>query len=213
MPCGPSVCYDIDGTGVFILGGCHHSHTPFDIQCTPVLNTLFFFAPCPILLLWFVLWDIYIYIYIKYLFSSLNMVLWHNHVSCRKEPDLFSKHCAQTLQIKRKKKKKKKAIVVTYVFQTSGLKAKKEKKKIYSVSSHVFWSEAWHSKTEIWRVSPAWQHVSPSGPRKARERVLRLLSLCCMLSTHRLPTVSCLLQPPSPSPSPSPSSSSPEFER
>lgn len=123
----------------------------------------------------------------EYLFSSPNMVLWHDSVGCRKEPDLFSKHCAHTLQ-----KKKKIAMVVTYVFQTSGLKA-----KIYSVSSHVFWSEAWQSKTEIQTMRLLHGNVclrqALAGPR---EEVLRLLSLCCMMNTHHFPPVSCLLPPP-----------------
>lgn len=125
------------------------THTPFDIQRTQVLNTFFFtdvvflFAHNPLHPVPSCYFDLCFKI--QYLSSPLNMILWHNFVSCRKEPDLFSKHCAQTLQ-----KKNKIAMVVTYVFQTSGLKAKKKKKS--SVSSHVFWSEAWQSKTEIWTM-------------------------------------------------------------
>lgn len=92
IPCGPSVCYDIDGTGVFILGGCHHSHTHPLTYSAPRFWILFFFCTlsCPATLICVIRYNT--------LFSSLNMVLWHSSVSCRKGPDLCSKHCAQTLQ-------------------------------------------------------------------------------------------------------------------
>lgn len=148
-PCGPSVCYDVDGPVVFILGRCHRSHTPPLTYSAPRFWVLFFFTDVVFLFAHNPLHPVPscyfdLFFKIQYLSSPLNMILWHNFVSCRKEPDLFSKHCAQTLQ-----KKNKIAMVVTYVFQTSGLKAKKKKS---SVSSHVFWSEAWQSKTEIWTM-------------------------------------------------------------
>lgn len=148
-PCGPSVCYDVDGPLVFILGRCHRSHAPPWHTAHPgfeyffFIDVVFLFAQNPLHPVPSCYFDLRFKI--QYPSSPLNMILWHNFVSCRKEPDLFSKHCAQTLQ-------KKIVMVVTYVFQTSGLKAKKKKKKIYSVSSHVFWSEAWQSKTEIWTM-------------------------------------------------------------
>lgn len=92
------------------------------------------------------------------------------------------------------------AMVVTYVFKTSGLKAK----KIYSVSSRVFWSGGMTKQDwDLNYASPAWQHVSPSGPSKARGR--RFYACCLFVAWWTL--ITFLLYPASAS------SSSPKFEK
>lgn len=149
-PCGPSVCYDVDGPLVFILGRCHRSHAPPWHTAHPGFEYFFFyrcgfpfctepFAPCPVMLLWFAFQDTVPFLPFK-----------HDPVTqfCQLQKGarlILKALCSNS-------SKKKIVMVVTYVFQTSGLKAKKKKKKIYSVSSHVFWSEAWQSKTEIWTM-------------------------------------------------------------
>lgn len=79
----------------------------------------------------------------QYLFSSSDTVLWHSSVSHRKEPDLFSKHCAHSHS------SAKNSYGCNICIQDLWFKGKK---KIYSVSCRVFWSEAWPSKTEIWTM-------------------------------------------------------------
>lgn len=146
-----------------------------------------FFAPCPVLLLAFAVHDAVPFL--------LFMVLWHGSVSRRREPDLLSKHCAHS-----RSSAKKIAMVVTYVFKTSGLKAK----KIYSVSSRVFWSGGMTKQDwDLNYASPAWQHVSPSGPSKARGR--RFYACCLFVAWWTL--ITFLLYPASAS------SSSPKFEK
>lgn len=80
----------------------------------------------------------------QYLFSSSDTVLWHSSVSHRKEPDLFSKHCAHSHS------SAKNSYGCNICIQDLWFEGKK--KKIYSVSCRVFWSEAWSSKTEIWTM-------------------------------------------------------------
>lgn len=133
---------------------------------------------------------------IQYLFSpSPNMILWHSSVSPRKEPDLFSKHCAQTLQ-----RKKKKAMVVTYVFQTSGLKAKKKKTTKTTVFLPMF-SDRRHDKARLkseLSVSCMATCVSVSPSKAWGGGFTPVVSL--LHAKHSSPSslypASCLLPPP-----------------
>lgn len=173
-PCGPSVCYGVDGPGVFILGGCHHSQTPPLTYSAPRFWILFFyrcgfpfctrpFAPCPVLLLLFAFQD-------TVLFSPLNMILWHDSVSCRKEPDLFSKHCAQTLQ------KKKNSYGCNICIPDLWFKGKKKKKSLQCFFPCFLIGGMTKQDWNLNYVSPAWRHVSLS----ALARPGRGFYACCL---------------------------------
>lgn len=170
-----------------------HTH-PLDIQRTQVLNTFFFidvvflFAQNPLHPVPSCYFDLRFKI--QYPSSPLNMILWHNFVSCRKEPDLFSKHCAQTLQ------KKKNSYGCNICIPDLWFKGKKKKKKNLQCFFPCFLIGG--MTKQDWNLnyaSPAWRHVSPSALARPGEGVLRLLSLCCMLNTHHLPP--CILPPAS----------------
>lgn len=193
-PCGPSVCYDVDGPLVFILGRCHRSHAPPWHTAHPGFEYFFFyrcgfpfctepFAPCPVMLLWFAFQDTVPFLPFK-----------HDPVTqfCQLQKGarlILKALCSNS-------SKKKIVMVVTYVFQTSGLKAKKKKKKNLQCFFPCFLIGG--MTKQDWNLnyaSPAWRHVSPSALARPGEGVLRLLSLCCMLNTHHLPP--CILPPAS----------------
>lgn len=193
-PCGPSVCYDVDGPGVFILGGCHHSHTPPLTYSAPRFWILFFFIDVVFLFAHDPLHPVPSCYFdlrfkIQYLFSPLNMILWHNSVSCRKEPDLFSKHCAQTLQ------KKKNSYGCNICIPDLWFKGKKKKKSLQCFFPCFLIGGMTKQDWNLNYASPAWRHVSLSALARPGEGVLLLLSLCCMLNTHHLPL--CILPPAS----------------
>lgn len=180
--------YDTDEDNCLHSWGLPFINSPFDI-CVPRFWILFLwmwllfciqsFGPCLVVVLHaFLIQDGAPFL----LFDHLIMIQWHGSVSLQKGARLVLRVLCSHFSTKI-------AILVTYIFPSSDLKA-----KIYCVSSHVFWSEAWKSKAEIWTVCLLHGNTRLcEALARPGEGVWLLLSLCCMMNTHHLPPVSCLL--------------------
>lgn len=131
----------------------------------------------------------------QYLFSSSDTVLWHSSVSRRKEPDLFSKHCAHSHS------SAKNSYGCNTRIQDLWFEGKKKNLQCFLPCFLIggMTKQDW----DLNYASPAWQHVSPSGPSKARGR--RFYACCLFVAWWTL--ITFLLYPASAS------SSSPKFEK
>lgn len=133
----------------------------------------------------------------QYLFSSSDTVLWHSSVS-RERSQTYSQSTVLTHTLQQKI-----AMAVTHVFKTSGLKAKKKKKNLQCFLPCFLIGGMTKQDWDLNSASPAWQHVSPSGPSKARGR--RFYACCLFVAWWTL--ITFLLYPAFAS------SSSPKFEK
>lgn len=122
----------------------------------------------------------------EYLFSSPNMVLWHDSVGCRKEPDLFSKHCAHTLQKKKKNSYGCNICIPDLWFEGKNLQCFFPCFLIGGMTK-----QDWNPNY----ASPAWQRVSPSGPSRAQGG--GFTPVVSLLHDEHTSLSSCILPPAS----------------